>query len=96
MLVPRLRIGFTGSKALPWNPLPCQALRAVSSVIGVSIDLRSEAEPREQCVPRQSLGTRKETALAHVRLKPNFQHIMGSNPQENVSFVELIGSCTKK
>ena len=40
------------------EPTALQALPAESPVIRVSYAKRSEAEPRGQCVPRQSLGTR--------------------------------------
>ena len=43
------------------EPTDLQALPAESSSIRVSLALRSEAEPREQCVPRQSPGTRNFT-----------------------------------
>jgi len=43
------------------EPPDLQALLAESSSIRVSLALRSEAEPREQCVPRQSPGTRNVT-----------------------------------
>ena len=97
MLVPRLRIGFTGSKALPWNPLPCQALRAVSSVIGVSIDLRSEAEPREQCVPRQSLGTRSQAMFKRTveQLRTTVQLCYGLKIETTITLTIINTQATK-
>ncbi len=46
------------------EPTDLQVLPAESSRIRVSLALRSEAEPREQCVPRQSPGTRNFTVGA--------------------------------
>jgi len=43
------------------EPTDLQALPAESSRILVSVALQSEAEPPEQCVPRQSPGTRNVT-----------------------------------
>ena len=43
------------------EPTDLQALPAELPSTHVSLVLRSEAEPREQCVPRRSPGTRNST-----------------------------------
>ncbi len=44
------------SQALPGTALPARLCRA--NVLQLTQELCCEAEPRMQCVPRQSLGTR--------------------------------------
>jgi hypothetical protein len=47
--------GFQGSAL---EPAELQAPPVVTAPVRSRLSMRSEAEPREQCVPRQSQGTR--------------------------------------
>ena len=87
----------SGSKALPLEPTDLQALPAVSPSCPDSLASRSEAEPREQCVPRQSLGTRSQAMFKRTveQLRTTVQLCYGLTIETTITLTIINTQATK-